>query len=170
MISNVGIPYSKSHMYFSFGIIALFFYFPIYDAYKNDIEGFDIIVGMTGIVMFLFFFLRFGLPTIKGTSAIELTPTGIVDNVRRRTIYWNDIESFGSGSTNTSSVVIINLCDPAKYKPSIFIGYVPYWLSDITFGSPVIIGTKFVDISASDLISEISAYQEKVVKVTHNKQ
>jgi hypothetical protein len=170
MISNLGIPYSKSHLYFSLGIFALLFYMPINDAHKNGIDGFDIVTGIIFIAGFLFFFIRFGLPTIRGMSAIELTPTGIIDNVRRRTIYWSDIESFGSGSTNTSSVVIVNLKDPSKYKPSIFIGYVPYWLSNVTFGSPVIIGTKFVDTSASDLILEISAYRERAGEETHSKR
>jgi hypothetical protein len=170
MTSNLGIPYSKSHLYFSLGIFAMSFYFPINDASKNGINCFDIGTGTIFLAMFLFFFFRFGLPTIKGMSAIELTPVGIIDNVRRRTIFWSDIENFGSGSTNTSSVVIINLKDPAKYKPSIFIGYIPYWLSNVSFGSPVIIGTKFVDISATNLISEISTYRENLTETGHHKK
>lgn len=162
MLSNLGIPYSKNHLYFSLAIFGLFFYFPLSDAYKNGIDGFDIVSFLICTLGFLFFFVRFGLPTIKGMSAIELTPNGIIDNVRNRTIYWSDIDRFGSGSTNTSSVVIVYLKDLSGYKPSTWIGYIPYWLSDITFGSPVIIGTKFVDIEASNLILEIAGYQERL--------
>jgi hypothetical protein len=166
MLSNLGIPYSKSHLYFSFAIFGLFFYFPLSDAYRNGINGFDIVTFLIFVSGFLFFFIRFGLTTIKGMSAIELTPVGIIDNVRNRTIYWGDIERFGSGSTNTSSVVIVYLKDLSKYKPSTWIGYIPYWLSNITFGSPVIIGTKFVDIEAPNLILEISGYQERLAELT----
>jgi hypothetical protein len=169
MLSNLGIPYSKSHLYFSLGIFCLLFYFPLNDAYNNGINGFDIGTLLIFISGFVFFFFRFGLPTIKGMSAIELTPVGIIDNVRNRTLYWNDIERFDSGSTNTSSVVIVYLKDLSKYKPSTWIGYIPYWLSSITFGSPVIIGTKFVDIEAPNLILEISGYQERLSELKHSK-
>jgi len=150
-------------------IFAIFFYFPINDAFKNGINGFDIVTFLIFASGFFFFFFRFGLPTIKGMSAIELTPDGIIDKVRNRTIYWSDIERFDSGSTNTSSVVIVYLKDLSKYKPSTWLGYIPYWLSSITFGSPIIIGTKFVDIEAPNLILEISGYQERLSELKHQK-
>jgi len=169
MLSKLGIPYSKSHLYFSMAIFAMLFYFPINDAYKNGINGFDVVTFLIFASGFFFFFFRFGLPTIKGMSAIEWTPEGIVDNVRSRTIYWNDIERFDSGTTNTSSVVIVYLKDLSKYKPSTWLGYIPYWLSNITFGSPVIIGTKFVDIEAPNLVLEISGYRERLSELRHDK-
>ena len=169
MVSSLGIPYSKNHLYFSFGVFALLIYVPVSDGIKTGFDAFDFVFMAISASIFLFFFFRFGLPTIRGMNAIELTPIGIIDAVRRRTIYWNDIENFGSGSTNTSSVVIVYLKDLSKYKPSSYIGYIPYWLSNITFGSPVIIGTKFVDIAAQNLILEISGYRERIADLTHTK-
>ena len=58
MLSNICIPYSKSHLYFSFVIFAIFFYFPINDAYKNGIQEFDIVTGALFTIGFLFFFFR----------------------------------------------------------------------------------------------------------------
>jgi hypothetical protein len=164
MPENIEIPYSKGHLYFSFLIFGIFYAVPIYGIYKDGFT-FDLPTMLFFIIptiMLVFFMRRFGMPTLKGESALELTPTGIIDRVRNRTIYWEDIESFDSGSTNTSSVVIIYIKDISKYKPSTYLGYIPYWLSDITFGSPVIIGTKFIDIEADKLITEMLAYWDKV--------
>lgn len=172
MTSNIEIPYSKNHLYFSFLIFDVFYYFPIQDLYKNGFtyDSPTIFLLPMATIMLILFMIRFGIPTIKGDSALELTSAGIIDKVRNRTIYWQDIDSFDSGSTNTSSVIIVNLKDPTRYQPSTYLGYIPYWLSKITFGSPVIIGTKFIDIKASDLISEISSYREKNSELTQRQQ
>jgi hypothetical protein len=162
MLSSLGIPYSKNHLYFSVALFALICFLPLHDAFKHGFSEYHIVALSIITLGFVFFFIRFGIPSIGGKSAIELTPVGIIDNVRNRTIYWNDIKGFDAGSTNTSSVVVVYLNEVAKYKPSTFIGYIPYWISNIIFGSPVIIGTKFVDIEASNLILEISAYRERI--------
>ena len=167
MPANFEIPYSKRHLYFSFLIFGILYYFPVLDIYKNGFtfDSPNIFLVPISTAMLIYFMVRFGMPTLKGESALELTPTGIIDKVRNRTIYWEDIESLAPGSTSSSSVVIVFLKDASKYRPSNPFGYIPWWLGNLSFGSPVIIGTRFIDIKASDLIQEIAEYQENLVRI-----
>ena len=165
MSESLKIPYSKGHLLYSLFILGIFFYFPVTDIYKNGytLDSPTTFMLPIATVLFIYFMVKVGMPSLSGATALALTPEGIVDNVRSRTIYWEDIERFDIGTTNTTSVVAVFLKDYSKYKPSGVRGRISWWLGKFSFGSPVIIGTKELAVKdASALIQIISDYWDKV--------
>jgi hypothetical protein len=160
-----GFAFNKERMYVSLSLIALNVITPLFQGLSKGFNTALVIWCVIAIIFFLWFFVRVGYPTITGRHAIELTSAGIENNITGKTIRWNEVERLTIHPGNGSHILVINLATLDNHKPRNFMLSIVYNLSIKKYGSPIIINTKTLNVTASFLLTQMLIFKEKYDKL-----
>jgi hypothetical protein len=167
MTNSIQIPYSKSFAYFglifTFGMTAIFFPFqPKYQTGDASLLLFDASVDIVFLLMGLIFIIKFFIPSVKGVCALELNKDSIIDNVRHRKIYWNNISGVRMTSSSYSSGIAVDIVDKDKVEePKSIWNRFQSLLAQLFFGTPVVISNKFIKGSDKEIFAQVLDYFER---------
>ena len=133
---------------------------------KNDtidwilIAIFDIVF----LIMAIFVVKLYLLPGLRGETAIELNDIGIIDNIRKRQVTWDNISGIRLVYSQTKSAVAIDIKDEShiKYNSKNFINKYLATIAKIFRGTPFLITTQYIQGKDSEIFKQIQDYyQEK---------
>ncbi|MGZ3754571.1 MAG: hypothetical protein ACXVAY_12490 [Mucilaginibacter sp.] len=153
--------YNKDRLYIALGLIALNIIIPLYNGINKEFNSVLITWRIIAVIFFLWFFFRFGYAAFTGNYAIELTSEAIDNNIIRTTIPWNEVEKLNVLSGKASHILVVHLTTLDKHTPRNFIGGIIRNLAIKKYGSPIIINTKVLNVTAPFLLSEMLVFKEK---------
>jgi hypothetical protein len=112
--------------------------------------------------MLLLFVIKFFIPSIKGLPALELNKDAIIDNVRHRKIYWDNISGIRMTSSGSSSGIAVDTVDKGKIEERKNLwNQFQSFLAQLFFGTPFVISNKFIEGSDKEIFAQIIVYFEQ---------
>ena len=156
-----GFAYNKDRIYISLGLITLNIIIPLSNGLSKGFNSVLIIWCAISVLFFLWFFFRFGYAAITGKYAIELTSEAIDNNIIRKTIPWNEVGKLNVLSGEASHILVVHLTTLDNHKPRNLIRVIIRNLVIKKYGSPIIINTKVLNVTAPFLLSEMLVFKER---------
>ncbi len=100
---------------------------------------------------------KFLIPSIKQKSALELNDVSLVDKVRNREVFWENIKGIRLiRFRNGGAGICIDLIDKAAFMSNLklsqkFLGFI----SNLTYGTPFVIPLQFISGPNKDIFDTI---------------
>ena len=122
-------------------------------------------------ILLLFVLYSFLMPYLKNRPALELNELGIIDYVRNRKVYWNNVQDVRLISfRNGSSGIAIDLKDKASFISGLnFLHKLLSRVSIFSFNTPMIIPLQYISGSRHEIFRAIQLYFEETVIENVNK-
>jgi hypothetical protein len=155
--------YNKWFAFLTMGSFAILILFCIIRANQlNDPEQSKI------LKYFLYFFIiilflvvyKYFIPYLKKSVALELNELYLIDNIRNRKVYWDNILNLSLIKfRNGSSGIAVNLKDKQQFISNLnFLQKLLSWISNFTYGTPLVIPLQYISGNNDEIFQAVNDY------------
>jgi len=103
--------------------------------------------------------LKYLLPALFGQTILELTKDKIIDRVNNRVVTWKNVKAIRKVKFRYSSGVAIELFDKTELTDHLNFIEKPFsYITDIFYGTPLVIAFQYVSGGNSEILLTIENY------------
>ncbi len=169
MKDTVLIKYSKISSWFGLiFIIGLIYmsYSSFIKFYQNNetINWILIVCFDSMLILFIYFLIiKYLIPGLTGKVAIELNNVGIIENIRKRQMTWDNISRIRLVYSKSNVFIAIDLIDDSLviYKSKNIFQKPLAFIAKSFYGTQILISTQYIQGKNSDILKQIQTYHEE---------
>jgi hypothetical protein len=115
------------------------------------------------ILFILFLTIKYLIPGLTGRVAIELNDVGIIENIGKRQMTWDNISGIRLVYSKSNVSIAIDLIDDSLviYKSKSIFQKPLSFLAKTIYGTKILISTQYIQGKNSDILKQIQTYYKE---------